>query len=238
MKKISVLLLLISFVGYIDLFAQKNKSNSLNNQLGISIPVIWNNSEATFYQLGSPKYSSGNAISHGINLNYSRDVYKNFFGIIGMGYFKQLFNIKRPFDYKTSDGTKPLVYTKYYFYNNIYWLVGVGYQREFSKNFYIKGTISYNSYSSYSQRYAQEYSPGINEIYKKSLSIGSSINLNMVVEKNITNRISVGPGVVLPIYTKWNNDEIFIKNYYSSEEQQIARNKLSVGIVVSCNYHF
>lgn len=225
----------ILLISYLSAVSQSAKMKS---SIGISIPVIWNNSEATFYQLGSPKYPRGNAISYGANINYSRYIHKTFFGILGLGYFKQLFNIKRPFDYKTSDGTKPLVYTKYYSYNNIYWLVGAGYQREFSKNFYIQGTISYSNYNSFSQRYAQEYSPGVNEIYKKSLSMGSMIDLNMGVEKNITNRVSVGTGVVLPIYTKWNNDGIFIKNYYSSEEQQIARNKLSVGIVVSCNYHF
>ena len=62
-------LLFFSVVGY----AQVKKR--LDNTIGISIPVIWNNSEATFYRPGSPIYPIGKSISYSININYSRTLY-------------------------------------------------------------------------------------------------------------------------------------------------------------------
>ena len=43
-----------------------------------------------FGKLGSPRYPSGKVISYGININHCRTIYKNIFGIIGIGYFKQV----------------------------------------------------------------------------------------------------------------------------------------------------
>lgn len=206
--------------------------------VGISIPIIWNNSEATYYSLGSPKYSSGNAVSYGVNVNLSRTIYKNLFVLAGIGYFKQEFEIKRPFDYRAPDGSKPLVYTEYYSYYGIRWLLGIGYQKVLSKNLSVKGTISYNMYNSYKQKYAQKYFPGINEIYKKPLSIGSTINFDLGMERYFSNKVSVGVNGVVPVYTKWNKDAIFFGNGYANNEQQIARNKFSIGAVFSCYYHF
>lgn len=238
MKKIFALLLIILFAGYNYLFAQKNKSYSLRSQLGISIPAIWNNSRATYYTLGNPQHPSGNAMSYGVNINWSNIIYRNLFGVIGIGYFKQAFNIKRPFDYTAPDSTKPLVYTKNYAYYNIHWLVGIGYKKAITKNIAFDAIISYNSYHSYKQRYTQQYFPGTNEVYKKSLSIGNMINLTGEVETSITNRISVGGSIILPVYTKWNDDEKFINNFYTDDEQQIGRNKFSIGGAVSYYYRF
>lgn len=61
----------------------------MNSSIGISIPVIWNNSEATYYQLGSPKYPRGKATSYGLNVDYSHPLYKGIYGKLGVGYFKQ-----------------------------------------------------------------------------------------------------------------------------------------------------
>lgn len=208
------------------------------NQIGISTPFIWSHSEASFYSLGALKHPSGKDMNYGIALNYSRSIYNRFFGIIGIGYFNQRFSIQRPFNYVTPDNTKPLIATKYYAYYNIYWMAGVGYKQILTKDLAVKGVISYNNYNSYRQRYAQEYYPGINEVYKKNIPIGYMINLNAGIEKNITKRISVGTGIVLPLQIHWNNDNIFINNFYSPSEQQIASNIFSIGIAFSCNYRF
>src|ERR1035437_5185050 len=88
-----ICLLTLTLKGY-----SQTEKNKINN-IGISIPIIWNNSEATYYRLGSPHYPNGNAISYGLNINYSRALYKSFYGKIGVGYFKQTFGIKRPFNY-------------------------------------------------------------------------------------------------------------------------------------------
>lgn len=217
---------------------QTGKLNDFENEISISIPFILSHSEAAFYTLGSPEYRSGKDLNYGIALNYSKVIYHGLFATIGLGCFKQQFSIRRPFYYVTPDNTKPLVSTKYYTYYTIYWIAGVGYKKKVSKNLTAKGIISYNNFTSYRQRYAQDYFSGINEVYKKSLPIGYMIDLDAGIEKNITKRISAGVNIILPLQTQWNNDKMFINNFYSAKEQQIARNKSSIGASVSCNYHF
>ena len=235
MKKqfLFILLLAVSFNGY------SQNGNDKINAIGISIPVIWNNSEATYYSLGNRKEPKGKGTSYGVNINYSRSIYKNLFGIVGIGYFNQSFGIVRPFNFTAPDGTKPGVYTKTYAYNNIHFFIGLGYKMNVSKNLSIKGAALYNLYNSYRQKYApSNFFVGINQINHKSLSIGNIINLNLGVEKQVTKKISIGIDLLLPLSTRWNNDEIFFKLGYSNDEQQIARNKFSIGTMVSCRYHF
>ena len=99
-------------------YSQKNTDEV--NKIGISLPVVWNSSQGVFYALGSRKEPAGKCISWGINLNYSKSIYKNLFGIVGIGYYKQSFGIERPFNYITPDSTKPIVYTKKYVYNSVH----------------------------------------------------------------------------------------------------------------------
>jgi len=227
-----MLLLAVTVAGYSQNEKYKFKT------IGLSVPIIWNNSEATYYALGNAKYPSGERTSYGVNLNYSGTVYKNLFGIVGIGYFKQAFGIQRPFEYIAPDGSKPLVYTSHYAYHNVHFLVGVGYKKALNETLSLNGQVIYNIYNSYRQRYSQQYFPGVNEVYKKSMSIGRMINLNVGVERKITPKISTSLGALLPISTHWNNDEIFVKYVYSDDTQQIARNKFSIGIAISCNYSF
>lgn len=230
--------ILFVFLGCIQTqsFAQQNAE--FDNQLGISIPLIWSRSNATFFSLGSPKYPSATDMNYGIDVNYSKVIYHGLFGIIGLGYFNHSFSIKRPFHYVTPDNTKPLVSTKYYEYQSIYWSAGLGYKNNLTKYLAAKGIISYNNFSSYRQRYAQEYYPGVNEVYNKNLPLGYMITLDVGIDQRITNRISIGTSVVVPLQTHWNDDKMFVNNFYSPHEQQIAKNQFSIGASFSCNYHF
>jgi hypothetical protein len=63
------------------------------------------------------------------------------------------------------------------------------------------------------------------------------VNFDFGIAGNISKKISLGADFIIPIYIRWNKDEIFINNYYSDDEQRIARNKFSAGIAVSCYYH-
>ena len=78
-----------------------------------------------FGKLGSPRYPSGKVISYGININHCRTIYKNIFGIIGIGYFKQVFGIPRPFEF--DDPTNLPLYTKSYPLKFILLLIGTFY---------------------------------------------------------------------------------------------------------------
>jgi len=226
--------LLLLFVCVTVTSYSQEKTNS--NKLGFSIPIIWNKSNGVYYSLGSHREPSGNAVSHGVNINYSHFVYKKLFIIGGLGFYKQRFKIKRPFEYKAPDGSEPLVHTEKYSYNNIQLLIGVGYQKMFKNKWSIDGHVSYNIYNSYRQKYEQEYFPGRNEIYKKNLPLGNTINFGLEMERYLNNKISIGAGILLPIYTHWNNDEIFYKYDYADDTQKIARTKFSLGANVSFYY--
>lgn len=68
--------------------------------------------------------------------------------------------------------------------------------------------------------------------------IGSTIITSIAIEKAISRKFSIGLDVLLPVWTHWNNDGVFIKYDYSNNTQQIAQNKFSIGSSVSYNYHF
>ena len=227
------LLLLLYLCSTIKLYSQE-KTNS--NKLGFSIPLVWNNSNGVYYSLGNRREPSGNATSYGININYSHFVYKNLFLIGGVGYYKQRFNIQRPFQYRAPDGSEPLVNTKKYSYQNIHLLIGVGYQKTLSTKWGVAGQLSYNMYNSYRQKYEQGYSPGKNEIYKNHFMLGNMINLDLRCERYINNRVSIGAAIVFPIYVHWNDDKIFNKYDYADDTQIVANQKFSFGANFSVYY--
>lgn len=211
-----------------------SQTEKTKGSIGVSIPVIWNNSEATYYQLGSPKYPSGNAISYGLNINYSYPFYKSVYGKIGVGYFKQTFGIIRPFNYDS-----PIQFgwaTNSYNYYNAHLYGGIGYKRAVSKGIFINGNVTYNQYYSFRQKYING-SPVSSQVNHKSITIGRVISFDVGIERKISKRIYVAVDVIFPTCTHWNKDEIFINNYYSNDEQQIARNKFSAGTAFSCYYY-
>ncbi len=120
-------LFLISFLFTIVINANAQKKNESKQSIGLAIPVIWNNSEATYYGLGTRKTPTGKGISYGVNLNYSKVLYKGFFAKLGIGAFKQKFGIIRPLKFNPPNGTRPLVQTKSYEYSNFHLITRVGY---------------------------------------------------------------------------------------------------------------
>lgn len=211
----------------------QSRENSAN--IGISIPVIWNNAEATYYQLGSPKYPSGKATSYGINVNFNWPLYKGIYGKIGIGYFKQNFGIKRPFLYESP--VYLLYSTDSYHYDNAQIYGGIGYKWNISNFTFLNGYVIYNQYYSIRQKYVN-LSPVSSQVSHKSISLGRIANIELGAGRRISEKVSVAANIVFPFYIHWNNDEIFINNYYSNDEQQIARNRFSLGAVFSCYYNF
>jgi hypothetical protein len=230
MKKI--LLVLFLLIPYAICFSQsKNKGG-----IGVSIPVIWNNSEATYYQASGPRTPSGSAISFGTTLEYNKKISKKIFVEIGIGFYRQLFGIKRPFYYVTPDSTKPIIYTTHYFYDNLHFLIGCGYYKKVWNNSEIQTKMIFNIYNSFRQRYAQTYFPGINEVYKKSLNIGGDIMYCLGLEKHFGKKISLGGTLNVPIYTFWKSDPLFYNLGYSATETRIAKNRFSMGLSLTVYY--
>lgn len=207
------------------------------NSVGISIPVIWNNSSGVYYSTGNRKEPSGEATSYGINVNYSRLLYRGLFVTVGVGYFKQRFGIIRPFDYITPDMSKPLVSARNYFYSSAHLVGGIGYQQKIVNNLFLNVKMTYNVFNSYEQEYTQTFFPN-NQINKNAIFIGHTLNSSLEIQKQFSNGLSVGLEIILPIYTKWEKDKIFYDLGRGNDEQIIAKNKFSIGIAINCKYHF
>lgn len=228
----SILLIFFLFAFHNGL-CQKDRTR---NRLGLSIPIILNHSEATFYRLGNPQHPNGTAISYGANVNYAKHLYKNIYAIIGLGYFRQRFKITRPFDYETLD---QLGYsTESYHYNNRQLFGGLGYRRALNENAWLKVEASYNVLHSFRQKYINERKYKVWQVNRESLSIGQMIFLSAGAGHNITKTVGIEIGIVLPVRHRWNDDDMFFASDWGAGTQQIARNKFSVGTNLSCYYRF
>jgi hypothetical protein len=223
-------------------FCFSQTKNEKKNTVSVSVPLLLNNSNGVFYSLGNRRAPKGKAISYGINFNYTRKMYKNWFASVGVGYFKQLFNIRRPFDFDGDTITNLLYSTKKYNYHCLALNTGLGYSYTLNNKFKLNGIATFNSLSSFRQVYNPNgQSPLIsspNQVNKKYFTIGYNINISPGVEYLLSQKISVGADIVLPIITKWENDDIFIESAFGDDSRKIAENKFSIGTTLSCKYHF
>ncbi len=214
----------------------QNKVENKVNAIGVSGPVIWNNSNGVYYSLGNRREPSGNAISYGANIHYSHFFYKNLFFIGGIGYYKQRFKIQRPFNYNSP--FEPIFQTQSYSYDNIHLTGGLGFQKQLKDGLYLNIVATYNSLNSFREKYVLNKEYGTEQINKKSIPVGHSINIGSGLEKMISKKVSIGFDLVLPVYSKWNNDGIFYKYNRSDDEQQVARTRFALGANISCYYQF
>lgn len=235
----------ILFVVFIVLgvegYSQKKVVNKVN-AIGVSVPIIWNNSNGIFYSLGNRIEPSGKALSYGISVNYYRTIYKNWFASVGVGYFNQSFNISRKFDFDGDPATNLLYNTKKYNYHCALFTMGLGYHFIANDKFKLSANAAYNLLNSFEQQYTPTSYSGAElkktQTNNNNFNIGSMVNVSVGFDYAVSKRISIGADVVFPIITKWNNDEIFFGSLWSYDSQQIAENKFSIGTVLNCKYHF
>lgn len=223
MKKLRLLLFTIMFANFTTLcFGQ----NVQINEIAISPTLVWN--KTTIYDIYSgarAKNKTGTALSSGINLNYSKTIYKNFYAKIGIGYFNQKFGVHRGFDFEeTVTGTGLFYSTEYYSYHTLNYLGGIGYSILLSKNKSkilpknsgVRLLAVYNIYNTYKQEFKHDgnFSGGnINpQMRKKNYSLGSSIILQAGINRPLHKNFSIGLDILLPVYNKWRKDNIFREN--------------------------
>jgi hypothetical protein len=201
--------------------------------------VIWN--KTTIYNSYSgarAKDITGNAISNGINLNYSRTIYKNLFAKIGAGYFKQKFGMQRGFDYEETHTISGLYYsTEYYSYSTLTYFGGVGYNTIIGEKYNLRFLAAYNFFNTYKQEFKHDFNglPGnINpQIRKDSYAFGSSIVLQPGISRPLYKNFRIGIDILLPVYNKWRKDKIFredMNEFYGSD--------FSIGGSINFIYHF
>jgi hypothetical protein len=209
------------------------RASSDVHELSLNIPVVYNHSEGTFYQLGRPRYPHGQATSYGISVTYAKNIVGNIFGWGGIGYFKQVFGISRPFNFVTP--LQPIYSTTSYKYDNLHVYAGLGYKYQLDENVALKGEGTYGWLHSFRQKYV--INRDVFQVNKLSMEIGHTITLGVSAEKRMSPKLSVGTGILFPLVTDWKNDEMFFKYSYDSDAQQIARKKFSVGLNLFAIHH-
>lgn len=196
------------------------------NEVALSTNFVWNNTTIfNSYAGARAKDISGNAWSNGVNLNYSKTLYKNFYAKIGIGYFKQKFGIVRGFDFEETVTLTGLGYsTKYYHYKNIQYIIGAGYIKPLPKNYILNFGATYNYLNSFQQEFRNTGSSnflGNRNPQKRddNFHFGSYLNFQIGVKKNFYKKISLGLDLICPVYNKWRKDEIFredVNEFYGS----------------------
>jgi len=230
------------FLFFLSSFCFSQNKDAKKNTIGVSVPMNWNNSNGVYYSLGNRQEPKGKAVSYGIGINYSSLLYKNWFATLGVGYFKQTFNIIRPFYFDGDTVTNLLYSTKKYNYHSLTLIAGLGYSHTLNNKLKLNGLCSFSLFNSFKQNYTPTGYSGYEheqiQTNNKSLQIGYMVNISAGLEYFLSKKISIGADVVLPILTKWNNDEIFIKSQFGEDSQKIAENRFSIGSTLSCKYHF
>ena len=218
-------------------FAQNKKIN----EVAFSSTFIWNNTTIfNSFSGARGKDITGNALSNGFNINYSKSIYKNFYGKIGIGYFNQKFGIKRPFDFKeTVIDTKLLYSTKNYSYKNINYFIGVGYQKAISKKIDLHTSLTYNFYNTYKQVYKTS-GEKINSLGNSNKQIenqkyyqGENLIFQLGASKQIYKNYKIGVDVLMPFKDKWRKDEIF-----REDSNEFYGSNFSIGTSINLVYSF
>ena len=207
-------------------FAQSKK---FNEELTLSIPFVYNKYEVTNL-IGPSRQIEGKGWSNGINLSYSRNFFNELFVTAGFGYYNQVFNIHRPFDYSTP--LFPLFTTSEYSYKSIQWLIGVGYTYSLKKNYSIKGIITYNQF----QSFVQVYQPETNnpeQVNNNNFHFSNSFAFSLGVHKKIAQEIVLGSAILLPIGMMWRKDKIF-----EEDSSEFNKSKSAIGFNITIGYIF
>jgi hypothetical protein len=217
------------------------------NSLTINTPIIFSSIEVPNNwspptTINRENQFDGKAVGYGINLNYSFHptfITKNkHISInVGLGYFQQRFDIKRPFDYNSF--VYIIYYTDFYIYHCLNLSVGLTYYLPLSKNYFLTGSLYYNKLNSFRQDYTPTYSSnnrgfdGFTQTNNNQIDFSDMLNLAIGINKKFGNRFSVGLSVLAPVFVRWRNDKIFKDDpatYYSP--------KFSLGFSGSAMYFF
>ncbi|AHM60783.1 hypothetical protein D770_12645 [Flammeovirgaceae bacterium 311] len=233
MRYLFAFILLI--LSYSAVYGQKN--------ISISTPVIWStfqvpNNWSPPTAVHRQNEFNGTAAGHGVNITYSfkapiliKSEHLQF--VIGGGYFKQRFDIIRPFDYVSI--LLPIFYTHHYSYYSLQGILGVTYNHSIGKNWFLSGNLSYN----WLYTFRQEYTPSSNHGYGKLTQVnkdfkdfGNMLNFSAGINRKFGTRLSLGVHILAPLHTRWRNDRIFKDNPNTTYSP-----KSSLGSQLSVTYH-
>ena len=211
----------------------------------LSIPVIYSKIEVANNwspptAVNRQNQFDGTSLGYGVNVNYSfRPTFiiksKYILLNIGVGYFQQRFDIRRPFNYNSF--IYIIYYTDYYVYHSLNLSVGLTYHFPLGKNYFLTGNLFYYRLNSFRQDYTPTYSSynrgfeGFTQIAHNQIDFGDMLNLAIGINKNLGNKFSLGLSALVPVYIRWRNDKIFGDDPFT-----FYRPKFSLGSSISITY--
>jgi len=208
----------------------------------LSVPVIYGKVELTNNwspptAINRHNQFDGTSLWTAINLDYSFDPTfliknKKILMNIGLGYFNQQFNVKRPFDYNSP--LQPMFYTDNYAYYGLQGTLGMSYNYSLRKNYFLSGNLSYSWLRSFRQEYTFLYtylgSDRI-QVNNNQIDFGNMLILSIGIYKHLGSKLSLGLDIIAPLYTCWRNDKIF-----KDDPSKFSHPKYSFGSSLSITY--
>jgi len=210
------------------------------NGFTLTVPAIYSN--VTIKDNWTPptainykEYLSGTSLGYGVNLNYSfRPAFiikdNRFLLNVGVGYFQQCFDIRRPFDY--SSVLFIIYYTDNYVYHCLNLSVGLTYNLPLGIRYFLTGNLSYYQQSSYKQEYTPDFGYAT-QTNNNQINFGKMLNLSIGINRKLADRFSVGLNILIPVLVQWRNDKIF-----KDDPSTFYSPTFSLGTSISATYHF
>lgn len=231
----SISSLIVAFAAFHCSFGQNELTLSTSIiYSSIEVPNNWSPPTAVNRQ----NKFKGNGLGWGTHVTYSFHPNfliknKNIRMNLGFGYFKQLFNIERPFDYDSP--MQPIFYTDNYSYHCFQSIVGFAYTRSIGSKFSINGNLSYRWLRSFRQDYTPTASYGhgdLTQVNRNQIDFGDLLILEIGVNRNLGNRYSVALNLLTPLYARWRNDKIF-----KDDTSTYSHPRFSLGSSISVIYN-
>jgi hypothetical protein len=213
------------------------------SSFSLSVPIIFSIVEAPnnwnpSTTINRQNLFKGQAIGSGVNLSYSflpTFIIKNkkISINLGVGYFKQRFDLERPFDYVSP--AQPIFYTNYYSYSCLQYSAGVSYKYSLSQRYFLTGNLSYNWFNSFQQEYTPTYSivgtGYFTQTNNNQIDFGNTLVFSVGFNRSLGNRFSFGINIIAPLYVSWRNDKIF-----KDDPSKFFNPKFSLGSNISIAY--
>ncbi|HEX5170404.1 MAG TPA: hypothetical protein VFW11_14605 [Cyclobacteriaceae bacterium] len=215
-------------LGSASLFSQSN--------LSVAVPFIVSDVEVTNVY-GPMRQIKGTGYGYGFSIAYSFSPKilisdNNFQLSFGLGYFRQLFDIERPFHFDSP--AEVLFYTDRYSYDNLLGTLGLRYSYELNDKYRLTGVLSYSRLHSFRQKYIPTYSTGSDDdeqIENKKFVFGDLVTVTAGIFKQLNYRYSITFELAIPLFTQWRKDEIF-----EEDASEHFSPKISLGTNVSLRY--
>ena len=226
---------------FLCFFTLLSLSSYGQSHISVSAQNIWGSTKVkdNWTPSTAPAYKelSGSYLGKGVNIAYVfhpklliRDT--NFSVNIGMGFFNQRFDMRRPFNYNTT--LLIVIHSHDYIYKSWQGLLGLSYKYRLKK-YFVSGSALYNIFQSYEQEYipdASNTSVFPKEVHNTNIDFGKMLTLNVGLNRYLGDKFSLGLSIITPVYTRWRNDEIFDDN-----PETFFRPESSLGFSINAAYH-